>query len=128
MMAHIHLKKSKKHVVRNTNLKRNAICHCNIFTKPYQILVTFFNFFFLTFSQKLWFNYQLNLPPKFLIKFCSTPPQTRFHGNATKIEQMAIILQPLMLDANFIFSEYAEYPSSYLLSIHYISLTAQFFK
>ena len=32
-----------------------------------------------------------------------------------------------MLDAKF-FSKDAEYPSSYLLSIRYISLTAQFFK
>ena len=33
-----------------------------------------------------------------------------------------------MLDVKFFFSKYAEYPSSYLLSIHYISITAQFFK
>ena len=53
--------------------------------------------------------------------------KTRVHGNATKIEKMAITPQPLMLDAKF-FSKDAEYPSFSLLSIHYISLTAQFFK
>ena len=51
-----------------------------------------------------------------------------FHGNVTKIKKMTITLQPLMLDAENFFSKDAEYPSSYLLSIHYISLTAQFFK
>ena len=66
---------------------------------------------------------------KFLIKFL-------FYASSKCIslvtqqkmkKKVAITSEPLMIDAKF-FSKDAEYPSSYLLSIHYISLTAQFFK
>ena len=42
-----------------------------------------------------------------------------------KYKKMAITQQPLMLDAKFFSSKDAEYPSSYLLSIYYISLKVE---
>ena len=95
-------------------------------TRPYQILVTLFNF--LEPFPKVAVQLPIQFTTKiFLFNFCFTPPQNAFPWQRDKNRKNGQTLQLLMLDANF-FSKDEEYPSSYLLSMHYISLTAQFFK
>ena len=107
---------------QNYAVKRNTV-----YTRLYQILVTFLNF--LGTLPKVVVQPPIQYTTKiFLLNFCFTPRQSMFLWQSDKNRKNGHNSATAHARCKIFCSKDAEYPSSYLLSIHYISLAVQFFK
>ena len=98
-----------------------------LYTRLYQILMTFFNC--LGTFPKVVVQPPIQFTTKiFLFNICFMPPQSAFPWQCDKNRKNGHSSATTHARCKIMFSQDAEYPSSYLLSIHYISLGVQFFK
>ena len=93
----------------------------------YQISMTFFNF--LETFPKVVIQPPIQFTTKiFSLNFCFAPPQSAFPWQCNKNQKNGHNSATAHARCKIFLSQDAVYPSSYQLSIHYLSLAVQFFK